>query len=261
MRHTFWSYLIRCANTKWIRLVLWKIQSGHDFVHRWTDRRTDRRTENVKPVYPLFNFFEAGGIMKSDICPTLIIAMLRTTPQNVFFSVILYFITWPTLCAYFTIYFITLFAEMDFSYPYPWFQNMTLMQTGGIIMDFALVVIIHPKWEPIDLKVNTLRQRRNEQHFANDIFKRIFFNENVWISIKISLKFVPKGPINNIPALVQIMAWRCQVTSHYLNQCWLVYRRIYASLGLNELRALETAKCDNACGPFLLIKTGSLITQ
>ena len=36
----------------------------------------------------------------------------------------------------------------------------------------------------------------------------VFFNENVWISIDISLKFVPKGPINNIPALVQIMAWR-----------------------------------------------------
>ena len=35
-----------------------------------------------------------------------------------------------------------------------------------------------------------------------------FFNENVIISIKISLKFVPDGPINNIPALVQIMAWR-----------------------------------------------------
>ena len=56
--------------------------------------------------------------------------------------------------------------------------------------------------------LNTLRPRRNEQHFADDIFKRIFFNENVWISIKISLKFVPKGPINNIPSLVQIMAWR-----------------------------------------------------
>ena len=41
-----------------------------------------------------------------------------------------------------------------------------------------------------------------------DIFKCIFLNENVWISIKISLKFVPKGPINNIPALVQIMACR-----------------------------------------------------
>ena len=55
---------------------------------------------------------------------------------------------------------------------------------------------------------NTLRPRPNEQHFADNIFKCIFFNENVWISIKISLKFVPKAPINNIPALVQIMAWR-----------------------------------------------------
>ena len=56
-------------------------------------------------------------------------------------------------------------------------------------------------------RLNTLRPRRNERHFADDIFKRIFFNENVWISTQISLKFVPKGPINNIPALVQIMAW------------------------------------------------------
>ena len=58
------------------------------------------------------------------------------------------------------------------------------------------------------ITINALRPRRNEQHFADDIFKRIFLNENVLISIKISLKFVPKGPINNIPALVQIMAWR-----------------------------------------------------
>ena len=55
---------------------------------------------------------------------------------------------------------------------------------------------------------NTLRPRQNGRHFADDTFKRIFLNENVRISIKISLKFVPTGPINNIPALVQIMAWR-----------------------------------------------------
>ena len=55
--------------------------------------------------------------------------------------------------------------------------------------------------------INTLRPRRNG-HFADDTFKRIFFNENIWIPIKISLKFVPNGSINNIPALVQIMAWR-----------------------------------------------------
>ena len=55
---------------------------------------------------------------------------------------------------------------------------------------------------------NTLRPRQNGRHFADDTFKRIFLNENVRISIKISLKFVPKDPIHNIPALVQIMAWR-----------------------------------------------------
>ena len=38
------------------------------------------------------------------------------------------------------------------------------------------------------------------------IFQSILLSENVCISIKISLKFVPKGPINNIPGLVQIMA-------------------------------------------------------
>ena len=55
---------------------------------------------------------------------------------------------------------------------------------------------------------NTLRPGQNGRHFADEILKCIFLNENVWIPIKISLKFVPKGPINNIPALVQIMAWR-----------------------------------------------------
>ena len=83
--------------------------------------------------------------------------------------------------------------------------------------------------------VNTLRSRQNGRHFADDTFKRIFLNENVTISIKISLKFVPKRPINNIPALVQIMAGADQATSHYLNQWWLDYWCIYASLGLNEL--------------------------
>ena len=43
--------------------------------------------------------------------------------------------------------------------------------------------------------------------FPADIFKCISWNENVWISIKISLKFVPKGPINEILSLVKKMAW------------------------------------------------------
>ena len=83
--------------------------------------------------------------------------------------------------------------------------------------------------------INSLRPRQNGYHFADDIFKCILLNENVWFMNKISLKCVPKGLINNIPTLVQIMAWRRLATSHYLNQWCLVYRRIYASLGLNEL--------------------------
>ena len=55
--------------------------------------------------------------------------------------------------------------------------------------------------------INTLRPKQHGRNFTDDTFKRIFLNENVIISIKISLKF-PKGPINNIPALVQIMALR-----------------------------------------------------
>ena len=54
---------------------------------------------------------------------------------------------------------------------------------------------------------NRIILRRNGRQFAGDIFKCIFVNENVSIAIKISLKCVCKGRINNIAALVQIMAW------------------------------------------------------
>ena len=55
---------------------------------------------------------------------------------------------------------------------------------------------------------STLRLRQYGHRFPDDTFKYIFLNENVWISLQISLKFIPKVWINNIPALVQIMAWR-----------------------------------------------------
>ena len=43
--------------------------------------------------------------------------------------------------------------------------------------------------------------------FQMTFSKCIFSKENICISIKISLQFLPKGPINNILVLVQIMAW------------------------------------------------------
>ena len=54
--------------------------------------------------------------------------------------------------------------------------------------------------------VNTLRPRQNGAVLQTN--QTPFFNENVWVLIKNSLKFVPKCLISNILALVQIMAWR-----------------------------------------------------
>ena len=78
--------------------------------------------------------------------------------------------------------------------------------------------ITSPQWVNVSVSIyyniiiwglNSLRSRRNRRYNADNIFKCIFFKENVWIQMKISLKFVPDGPpITSIPALVQIMAWR-----------------------------------------------------
>ena len=55
--------------------------------------------------------------------------------------------------------------------------------------------------------VNSLAPEQNSRHFADSIFKCICMNEKFCISLRISLPFVPKDPIDNKPALVQVMAW------------------------------------------------------
>ena len=94
-------------------------------------------------------------------------------------------------------------------YSRPWLQLSRL----HFINKTSLSIFFHMHQLPdtnkrLWISFNTLRPRRNRCHFADDILKCIFFYENVRISIKVSLKFVPKDPINNIPALVQIRAWR-----------------------------------------------------
>ena len=93
-----------------------------------------------------------------------------------------------------------------------WFQmlwscHITVMDDITTAKHYQYVDILwnHGNWK---CNFNTLRLRQNGRYFADDTFKCIFFNENAWISLKISLKFVPKVQINNIPALIQIMAWR-----------------------------------------------------
>ena len=63
------------------------------------------------------------------------------------------------------------------------------------------------KTNRVQYQLKVISPWKNGSHFADDIFECIFLNENAWISIKIPLKFVPKGPVHNNPALVQIIAW------------------------------------------------------
>ena len=83
------------------------------------------------------------------------------------------------------------------------FKKMVCILIWMSLKNLPMGLINNKSW-----LVNSLRPRRNGRYNADDIFKCIFLIENVWIPTIISLKFVPKGPINNIPALVQIMAWR-----------------------------------------------------
>ena len=55
--------------------------------------------------------------------------------------------------------------------------------------------------------LNTLRPGQNGCHFTDDVLKYISLNENVWISVNISLKFVDNAPMDNKAAFVQLMAW------------------------------------------------------
>ena len=77
--------------------------------------------------------------------------------------------------------------------------------------------IARPSWSFI----NTLRQTQNGCHFPYNIFKCILLNENCCILIKISLKYVPEGPINTIQCWFRSWLGTSQATSHYLNQWWL----------------------------------------
>ena len=77
--------------------------------------------------------------------------------------------------------------------------------------------------------LNSLRPRQNGRHFADHILKCIFLNENAWIPIKMSLKFVPRAWCqtgNNSlfkPMMVSLLTHIC-ITRHQTPQCVLWYR-------------------------------------
>ena len=81
-------------------------------------------------------------------------------------------------------------------------------------------------WWPI----NSTPRGQNGHHFADNMFRCIFVNEKFCILIESSLKFVPKGPIDDNPALVQIMGW-CWIGDKPLSEAMLTQiTGMYASV-------------------------------
>ena len=82
-----------------------------------------------------------------------------------------------------------------------WIDKISLL-SSDIVSSFGSYLDVLLQLSYLVNPFNTLRPRQNGRHFADDILKCIFLNENVWIPIETSLNFVPKGPIDDIPALV-----------------------------------------------------------
>ena len=93
-----------------------------------------------------------------------------------------------------------LIADIDWNIT----ESYIVWRIGTMSIIFLLMVL---HWTR-DQSLHTLRPRQDGRRFPDDTFERIFLNKNVRVSIRISLKFVLKGLIDNIPALVQIMAGR-----------------------------------------------------
>ena len=86
-----------------------------------------------------------------------------------------------------------------------WLTLNTTMPNLGVWLHVALYCCQNVN--PSTGYIKTLRPRQNDRHFPENIFKCIFLNENDRIPTQISLKFVPRSPTDNKPALVQVMAW------------------------------------------------------
>ena len=75
------------------------------------------------------------------------------------------------------------------------------------------------------------------------IFQMTFSNALSWMKmykfcLKFHLHFFPGAQLTIFQHWLRYLLGAIQATSHYVNQWWLVYWRIYVSLGLNELKNL-----------------------
>ena len=97
--------------------------------------------------------------------------------------------------------------------------------------------ITRPQW------VNTLSPEQNVSHFAHNIYKWILLNENYYILTQISIKCDCKGTVDDIWALVQVMAW---------------HRILLAIWRVNSILSINTVGTPYNTAPYI---TGSNIAR
>ena len=107
------------------------------------------------------------------------------------------------------IHFIQIFSQHSYAWPnthqHKWHSIEGKTRHDKIVKWWIIIVYI------INIQRLLIHWGRDEiDAISKTTFLNAFSgrNENVWTSLKISLKLVPKVQINNIPALVQVMAWR-----------------------------------------------------
>ena len=130
---------------------------------------------------------------------------------------------------------------MDRRYLY---KHISLQEAHTILYSSTvnqITQLMHNGWPPVT-DCQALRRARFTHlgdkmttTLADENLKCFFLNKNVWTLIKISLWLLLKGPVDNIPALVQIMIWHRPSDKPLFEPMMVSYRWIYPSVGLAEL--------------------------
>ena len=127
----------------------------------------------------------AFGEFRAYFCKVLIFYYHTQTHMNESrSSCLVSFISICTFCSDLK----SLFARMHFNITQHCFGWWLSYRVGQIRLRS---IIMHGML--LKQTINTLRPRQNGHHFPDGIFECIFSDKNVWISIKIYLKFVPMG--------------------------------------------------------------------
>ena len=97
---------------------------------------------------------------------------------------------------------------------------------------------IHSVWA-----LNSLSTGRVEQNFRLVISRVISVTDGWCVSCKIALRWMPLDLTDDKSTLVQVMAWCCQATSHYLSQCWSSFMSPYGAIRPQSVNSLSPGEC------------------